>query len=126
MENIKEQIREIISGLSNSDFVWLFNQYCENDRRMDDYIYPMYDFDEIMQGETPWEIARCSYYSGKFCPAHDYFWFNGYGNLESSDFPEHDFEYAVDDMAGYIVDNWDSLGNDEIQEILDQVEGKEV
>ena len=122
MEKIKEQIREIISGLSNSDFVWLFNQYCENNSRMDDYIYSMDEFDEIMTGQTPWEIARCAYYSGKFCPAHDYFWFNGYGNLESSDFPAHEFEYTVDDIAQYIADSLDSLGNDEIQEILDRVE----
>ena len=122
MENIREQIREIILSLSDADFVELFNRYCEDNDLMDDYIYSMDEFDEIMTGKSPWEIARCAYYSGKFCPAHDYFWFNGYGNLESSDSPEYEFKCTVNDIIGYIVDNSNSLGNDDIQEILDQEE----
>ena len=49
--------------------------------------------------------------------ARAYFWFNGYGNLESSDFlPDVVFP---SDIARYIVDNDEDFGDDEIREVLD-------
>ena len=91
---------------------------------MDDYIYFMDSFDEIMDGMTPWEIARAAFYGNRFNPCDDYFYFNGYGNLES-------FAHADDadgeviftgDIAEYIVRTGDALGNDEISEILEEEE----
>lgn len=87
---------------------------------MDNYIYHMEDFDEIMGNESPWEVARCCYYGREFCPAHDYFRFNGYGNLESFDFaPGGNSEVYIDDIAQYIDQNDDALWDDDIQDILD-------
>ena len=79
---------------------------------------------KFFSGSLPWEIARTCYYSGNFCPAHDYFWFNGYGNAESSDFPSLDSKspFYLDEIVSYIVDNETSLYNDDIQAALDEWE----
>lgn len=123
----EERIRELIDNMSENEAMRLWNEYCDNDNRMDDCIYSMNDFDEIFSGYEPWEVARTCYYSGNFCPAHDFFWLNGYGNAESSDFPSMDSKspFYIDELVSYIMDNETSLYNDEIQEILDEEEENE-
>lgn len=118
---------ECMENMPTSDLVDLHNNYCEAAGYMDNWIYRMAEFDEVMQGNDPWEIARCAYYSGKFCPANDYFWLNGYGNLESDDFP-HGGEYDpiyLDGIAKYVENEWCNLYSDEIQDILDEYEEDE-
>ena len=122
---INERLQEIIENMDISDLVSLWNEYTVESNRMDDYIYPMDEFDEVMENYTPWQIARAAYYSGKFCPAHDYFWFNGYANLESSDFPsESDSPIYIKELVTFISENKNALYNDEIQEILDSMENE--
>ena len=119
---MKDKLRELLENMDDVSLIMAWNEYQSNVRGEDE-IYPMDWFDEIMEGRSPWEIARCCYYSGKFCPAHDYFWFNGYGNVCSSDYPLDNI--YIDDMIDYIIQNNDSLGNEEIEEILDQGEDNE-
>ena len=116
----KEKIVELIENMSAADMVQVNNEWCNNAGYPDNWIYSMDEFDEICAGMTPWEVARAAYYSGKFCPAHDWFWFNGYGNLESDDFPIG--QVWADDIADYCIDNDADLYNDEIREILDEEE----
>lgn len=54
------------------------NLYYDND------VYSMDDFDELMSGVKPWEVARSAFF-GDFRPCDKYFSFNGYGNLVSFD-----------------------------------------
>lgn len=125
--DIQEKIKEVIEEMTENEKISLWGNYCNEDSRMDDYIYSMEEFDEIFSGSLPWEIARTCYYSGNFCPAHDYFWFNGYGNAESSDFPSLDSKspFYIDEIVSYIVDNENSLYNDDIQAALDEREDQE-
>ena len=118
-----EAIKETIDNLNTADLVQLHNEFCSQDNRMDDWIYSMTEFDEVMSGMTPWEIARAAYYSGKFCPGHDYFWFDGYANLVSDDYPGDIVD--AEDIAEYIDQEDDSLGCDEIQDVLDDYEEDE-
>ena len=117
---LEEKVREAIENMDDAEVVDIWNNYCKACNLCDDVIYSMSDFDEVIEYESPWEIARaCSY--GGFCAADDYFWFNGYGNLESCDFPIHGSSPVfIDDLIAYIVENKYSLQNDEIQEILDE------
>lgn len=48
----------------------------------DGALYPMGDFDEIVAGFTPTELAKKLFY-GCFSPFADFFTFDGYGHLES-------------------------------------------
>lgn len=109
-------IQETLENMRAADLVAIHNEYCDATNCYDYHIYSMEDFDEIMSGTTPWEVSRCAFY-GDFCPAHDYFWFNGYTNLESSDFPLDHID--IEEIAKYICENDDALYSDEIQEILD-------
>lgn len=115
-----EKIREAIDEMHGAEIVDLHNEYCYANNALDDHIYSMEEFDEIMSGMTPREIARAAYYFGKFCPACDWFWFNGYGNLESGDFVPDIID--MDAIAKYIDENGDDLGNSDIADILEDDE----
>lgn len=123
---LEEKVMETIENLSSDEAVSLWNEYCSKDGRMDDYIYSMNEFDEIMGNMTPLDVARTCYY-GEFCPADDYFWFNGYANLESSDFPSMDDKspFYAKELATWIIKNENALYCDEIQEILDEDDEEE-
>ena len=110
-----KKIKSALDEMSTAELVNTHNEYCNSIDYMDDYVYSMDEFDEIMSSQSPWEIARCAYY-GNFCPAHDYFWFNGYGNLCSADFQPDIIR--TEDIAEYIDANDDALNSDDIAEIL--------
>lgn len=115
-----EKIKEVLEAMDTSDIIGIHNEYCNAANFPDDYIYCMDEFDDIMQGRNPWEIAWCCYY-GDFCPAHDYFRFNGYANLESFDFaPSKNSGIFIEDIADYIDRTEDTLNNADIQEILEE------
>lgn len=115
-----DKIKEALESMSTTELIDVHNEYCDAINDGDSRIYSMDEFDEILSCMSPWEVARAAYYSGKFCPANGWFWFNGYANLESSDFtPDIIF---VDDIAAYIDRNDDALYNGDVQDILDEWE----
>lgn len=123
---IEEKLTAYIEELEDYKAISLHNEYCEHDRRYDDHIYDMDEFNEIVGECLPSDVARMCYY-GDFCPVNSHFWYNGYGNLISSDYPTTDINspFYVNDIVKYIVNNDDDLGNEEIREILDE-EGKDM
>lgn len=116
---LEEKVREAIDGMQTPDVIGMWNEYCISCNMQDDIIYSMSEFDEVMEYENPWRIARACCY-GDFCAAHEWFWFNSYGNLESSDFPiiDRDSPFSLNNVVDYIVENNDPLHNDEIHMIL--------
>ena len=60
----------------------------------------MEDFNELMHGVDPLEIANKIYF-GDFNPNHEYFRFNGYANLESLD--EYDLRDEIIAYASEIA-----------------------
>ena len=114
----------------------------------DDRYYSMDELDEFYCDTEPSEILRRAYYGGddntwttdsygnktygEFNPNRDYFYYNGYGNLVSSDYKDysaHLDHYAIEAMnenRSYI----DSIDNDEeltaLFDELEQDENKEV
>ena len=113
----RKKLVDYINDMKTEEIVELHNSYCEAAGYEDDRIYSMYELDELLEGRTPTDILSMGFY-GDFRPHHDFFWFNGYGNLESADFITDMPIFAID-IANYILSEEDSLGNDEIQEILD-------
>ena len=116
MEKIRKLV-DYINSMNDEELIELHNRYCEAAGYEDDRIYSMYELDEILEGRTPTDILSMGFY-GDFRPHHDFFWFNGYGNLESADYIT-DMPIYASDIANYILSEGDSLGNDEIKEILD-------
>lgn len=80
-----EKILEVVNNMSDSDLLQVYNNICDEQFYSDDMIYSMDELNELLSGWDPFDIARAIYY-GDCCPQHDYFKFNGYGNIESTDF----------------------------------------
>ena len=120
MKNWNQEIISYIWGLSTEEQVALNNAYAFEDN-VDAIFYSMDEFDEICDCFSPLEIANKIFYGDEFCPAHDYFWFNGCGNLESSNFPE----IYEEDIADYCIRNDEDFSDDSIREILDKMNEEE-
>ena len=103
------------------------------DNRIEDMDY----LDELYQGKEATEILRCAYFGyddtyakseqrAPFNPNRDYFYFNAYGNLVSTDYKDYsdylDLDYVQDIVDNYghldlsvwaqeIIDNYDEDGD---------------
>lgn len=115
-ESAEERIEDYLNGLSDSDAVQIWNEYCDSAGYYDDRIE---DFDELTINElfsSPYDALRASYY-GEVDFTHDYFQFNGYGNIITgyvSDFADWE------DVANYAVTNDEDFGDSDIRDILDE------
>lgn len=123
MMDVMEKLKAHIEELYDDQVVRLWNEYVALDKRYDDEIFPMDDFDEIIGEIQPFDLARLICY-GEFSPCHEYFWYNGYGNLESSDRPKES-PFCMEDMIKYIVENDEDLDDEGIREILDDAENSD-
>lgn len=113
--DIFSRVRDYLDSLDVETLI-AYHNHVESETAGDSYIYHVDDFGEVLDSFAPVVIAQMVYY-GSFCPVHKFFWFNGYGNLDSSGFlPDVVF---TSDLACYIVDEDDDMGDDEIREILD-------
>ena len=117
---IKQKIVDYISSMNDDEVIELHNRYCEAAGYEDDRIYSMWDLDELLAGITPIDIL-CMSFHGSFNPHHNFFWFNRCGNLESADYLGGT-PVCAGDIAVYVLRKEDSLGDDEIQYILDEEE----
>ena len=73
-------------------------------------LYNMEDFNEIMGDLTSMEIVERIFF-GDFNPNDGYFFFNGYGNLESIaewEMEDH-FEMIIDEVVDSMIYNYDDL-----------------
>ena len=114
-----EQIKDILDNLELDELV-----SCCSYLDGDDAIYPMDEFNELLYGREPWEIARAAYY-GEFCPADSYFRFNVYANLESTDDPLYEGWIDTNTLAEYAIDYGEDFGDSDIRTLLDQWEEEE-
>ena len=98
----KEMAQKLASELKHMDEHELYDAWdirCETMNFWDDQIYEMDFFDECFHGLKPLEIAmRVSF--GDFNPHHDFFKFDGYGNLESINYLSNfiDLEELADEI----------------------------
>ena len=116
MEKRKKLI-DYINGMGIEEKIALHNTYCDAANCMDDCIYAMDEMEEILDGVDKWELVRMIRF-GNFDFMKDFWGFNGYGNLVS--YNAWELPVYAEDIADYVLRKEDSLGNDEIQEILDE------
>ena len=92
----------------------------------DDRCYPMDEFDDLLCSMKPWDVARACYY-GDFRPCDAYFYWNAYGNLESTDNEDYtaynDAYFAQKLIDGHYA-NYVDLP-DEVQEMIDAYENQD-
>jgi hypothetical protein len=116
-EKLENNITEYLESLRSSELLFIYSEFCSAANYRDDEIFSMDDFEEIVCGWKPLELAQRIFY-GDFNPNHNYFYFNGYGNLVSTDYPAD--LVSIPDIAAYIIENDDELFDDEIREMLDE------
>ena len=112
----RQKIVDYIKDMGIEEKIALHNTYCDAANCMNDCIYAMDEMEEILGGVDTWKLVDMMRY-GNFDFQDDFWGFNGYGNLDSYDALE--LPVYAEDIADYILSEEDSLGNDEIQEILD-------
>ena len=144
----EEITAEIIEYFKNNED--LFNDCMEeldsyNGYLGDNRYYSMDELNEFYTGCEPIEVLYRAYYGrdddtwttdsngdktyGEFNPNREYFYYNGYGNLVSSDYKDYSFlldSYAIEAMSenrNYI----DSIDNDEdLAALFDELEAAAV
>ena len=112
----REKLIDYINGMGVEEKIALHNTYCDAANCMDDCIYTTDDMEEILDGVDKWELVRMIRF-GDFDFMKEFWGFNGYGNLVS--YNAWELPIYAEDIADYVLWKEDSLGNDEIQEILD-------
>ena len=83
--------------------------------------YEMDQFNELMSGHDPEFIAHRTFF-GNFNPTHDYFRFNGYGNIET--ISNWELERVMEDWADDIVERYKELSEEGVVDgyLLDEIE----
>ena len=110
-------IKDLLENMSESKLFTIYNEYLDKTEYYDDRIYDMEEFDEIMSGMSPSDIALKIFY-GDFRPNDHYFKFDGCANFQSFDYISD--EVDLEEIADYIVDNDEDFDNSDIREILDE------
>ena len=100
----EQAITTYVEILSNGELVELLQHMNSYDGCFDYCVYfDMAEFDDLMSDYTPMGIAQMIFFGGDFNPNHDFFRFNGYGNLESANW--HDVEAEAEDLKDDIIDH---------------------
>lgn len=131
---IREEIENYLS--ENTDkALSLFNQMVSEDGTgQDDEVYSMNDFDEICGHWSGLDLINRAFYGGDddtedangirgdFNPNRSYFYFDGYGNLVSTDYPDNHL-YYIDEIIDHVANNRDYYWIDsELEELFDELE----
>lgn len=86
-------------------------------------LYNMCDFDEMMEGYTPTELAQRIFF-GDFNINDDYFYFNGYANLESITEwgMEGHFEPIINELVDSMLYHYTDLyiDNEELDDLINE------
>lgn len=115
-----EKLIDCINGMGVEEKIALHNAYCDAANCMDDRIYTMDEMEDILDGVDKWELVSMFQF-GDFDCTKDFWQMNGYGNLDS--YSAQELPICAEDIADYVLRKEDSLGDDEIQYILDEEDG---
>ena len=124
-EELKDEIIGLLEGMSDSDKMSIYNEWCMAGDAYDDLIYDNdeYGINEFFGEEVkPYDVVSTLHYSD-YNFTHDYFKVDGYGNLVSFYSISSDKSpFYADEIAEYIIDHDDALYNDDIRELLDSAD----
>ena len=116
-EELYEAIDEVIEDLNESEQVELWNEYCDANSYYDDRI-EYNDLDDILCSEVADKLDDA------YRTYHQWAWFDGYGEICSSDYIT-ETSYDKDSLIEYMIDDDNSFDNYDIRELLDQYEEEE-
>lgn len=128
-----DTLRDYFTGLDDDKIVNIWNEYCHEANYFDDEIFDYDTMEEMIENSSEgglYWVNRFFYGSDEFStdgsanPNRNYFRFNGYGNIISFDYIYNQFSdkfnnIEIGDLIDYIIENYNSLFDDGIQDILD-------
>lgn len=114
-----EKIMDLLREESPEEIMWFHNTYCERNH-YDDYIYSMSDVEEMLEGCSLRRVLRKV--AHKDFNIRDRFFQITATRFVSFDDIEDGDQVYFDDIAQYIIDNDDDLGDVCIREILNEEE----
>ena len=121
-DELYEALVSLLNSMSNEDAKAIHNEYCSEYGTMDDYIYDNdeWDLNEYFEDDSPYEVlCRTGY--GDYHISHDYFRTDGYGNVRSfNNVHSDESPFYADELADFIIDNENALGNSDIEDLLDE------
>ncbi len=124
-EELYDALVSLLNGMSNEEAKTIYNEYCSEYGSMDDYIYDNdeWDLNEYFGDDSPYEVlCRTGY--GDYHISHDYFRMDGYGNVRSfNNVHSDESPFYADELADYIIDNENALGNSDVEDLLDEYNG---
>ena len=125
MRTFAERFADVFSELGDYEQMTIFNEWAY--RIGEEPIEDMENFDDLMCGWKPSDIAlRIAY--GDFHPNRAFFRFDGYGNLESTDYLNDWLDsYVISDLADWYEEHKDVLTCvcSEMEEICEEEEEEE-
>jgi len=129
-----EKLLELFANMDDSELVSVWNEYCyttNSEGEILDYeTLEEYISNDSTHNTLDW-LNRFYFGSDEYSteegsanPNRNYFTFNAYGNVISFDYIYNSYtkefnHMDIDELINYIIENEDSLYNDDIQEILD-------
>lgn len=116
-DEFRNSIREMVEGLDDSDLVNAWNEVCDNENYMDDYIW-FNDPDELLNGRTPSEVLNDigdSYDINDEYAVWTIYGLNSFNYTSDSNCP-----IDVDMIVDYIIDNEEDFGDSDIEALLEQ------
>ena len=119
--NKEEAIRTYIESMNTDDLREVVRDINSWDGSLDNLAYyNMDEFDELLDGYTPMEIAELVQY-GEFNSCNQYFGFDVYGHLVSCSEDELDSEIGMyeDDIVDALLSFDGNLYDDKLQNIVD-------
>lgn len=114
-----EKIMDLLKEEGPETLMWLHNTYCARNH-YDDYIYPMNDVEEMLEGCSLRRVLRKV--AHKDFNMRDRFFQMTNTKFVSFDDIEDGNQMYFDDIVQYIIDNDDDLGDVCIREILEEEE----
>lgn len=115
-----EQVQELIESMDEFEQVGLHNEFClevnTSDSMVFSMVFSMEELDDVL-GDVELSEALRMAHDGNFNLHHEFFMFDGYGNLKSG---YGDDLVHLYDIARYIVEEENPLGNSEIEDLLDE------
>ena len=121
MEELQKKIQDcIIEDLDDFEVADMWNRYCDIEKYPDDIIYSMDSLATVFP-EDRYTVSEALglFDLRNFSDMDAFFYYTIYGIRSAHDIADCDC-YCEEDMIRYIIDNQNSLGNDDIQTILEE------
>ncbi len=117
--DVEDAIASYLEELDDDELIAVWNEYCYSTNNYDDVIEgnDPDTLDEMLDGVDAWDIA-CKVFYGDWSAGREYVRFDGYANLETTDYPKEDWIY-IGDIAREAVASDEDFNDDRIRALLD-------